>query len=74
VCVVVVEALRVVGDRVGKDPEIVPKALGNEVEVPAGFLKLPTVPFKLPAVALELPADHGKLPTVPVVRSGQGRP
>ena len=43
--------------RIGEDPEIVPKAFGNDVEVPAGFFELPVGLLRLPAV--------------PVVRSGE---
>jgi hypothetical protein len=43
--VVLVEALGVADDRIGKDPEIVQKALGNDVEMTAGLFELPPVPI-----------------------------
>jgi hypothetical protein len=49
-------------DRVGEDPEVVPQAFCNDVEVPAGFFKLP----------VKLPVSFFELLAIPLVRPGEG--
>jgi hypothetical protein len=50
-------------DRIGEDPEIVVKAFGNDVEMPAGFFNLAAVPLIRPA------EGHSQLPQLGFDRS-----